>query len=146
MQIRKYRPSDYEQLKALYLDAQTFGGQFDEARDAQDRLRRKIEAGPDAILVAENQDGLVGTVSLIDDGRVAWLFRFAVKNQDAEVASALHDKAMEILKSRGHEQILVYSPVGDQQLDARYQQLGFTKGADYTCYWKEIKTGKSDEY
>lgn len=138
MHIRQYRPSDYDQLKTLYLDSSTFGGQFDEARDAQDRVQKKIEADSDAILVAENEERLVGTVSLIDDGRVAWLFRFAVKDQDAEVASALHNKAIEILKSRGHEQVLVYSPVGDQQLDARYEQLGFVKGGDYTCYWKEI--------
>lgn len=138
MQIRQYQPSDYEQLKALYLDNSTFGGQFDAARDAHDRLQKRIEADPDAILVAENGKGLVGTVSLIEDGRVAWLFRFAAKDQDAEVANALHDKAMEILKSRGHEQVLVYSPVGDQQLDTRYERLGFTKGDSYTCYWKEI--------
>jgi ribosomal protein S18 acetylase RimI-like enzyme len=138
MQIRQYRPSDYEQLKALYLDSSTFGEQFDEARDAQDRLQRKIEADPDAILVAETESRLVGTVSLIDDGRVAWLFRFAIKDQGAEVASALHDKAITILKGRGHTQVLVYSPADNQRLDARYEQLGFTKGDNYICYRKEI--------
>lgn len=140
MQVRTYQSSDYEQLKALYLDSSTFGGQFDEARDARDRLQRRIEADPDAILVAVSEDGLVGTVSLIDDGRVAWLFRFAIKDQNVEVANALHDKAIEVLKSRGHEQVLVYSPVGSGQLDAHYEQLGFTKGDNYTCYWKEITT------
>ena len=49
MKIRGYTPSDYAQLKSLYLDSSTFGGQFDEARDAQDRLQKKIEADPDAI-------------------------------------------------------------------------------------------------
>ena len=44
MLVRSYQPSDYEQLKVLYLDSSTFGGQFDEARDAADRLQRKIEA------------------------------------------------------------------------------------------------------
>lgn len=138
MQIRQYRPSDYEQLKTLYLDSSTFGGQFDETRDAQNRLQRRIEADPDAILVAENGERLVGTVSLIEDERVAWLFRFAVKDQDVGVANALYDKAIEILKGRGHEQVLVYSPAGDHGLNARYEKLGFTKGDDYTCYWKEI--------
>lgn len=136
MNIRQYKTSDYDQLKALYLDTSTFGGQFDEARDATDRLQKKIEADPDAILVAELNGKLVGTVSLIDDGRVAWLFRFAVP--DIEVAKALHDKAIEILKSRGHTQVLVYTPVGNTSLDGRYEQLGFTKGSDYTCYWKEL--------
>lgn len=138
MNVRLYATSDYPRLKALYLDSSTFGGQFDEARDSEDRLRKKIEADPDAILVAEDGNEIVGTVSLIDDGRVAWLFRFAVKDQDVNVARVLHDKAMDIFRDRGHTQVLVYSPVGNAELDARYQQLGFTKGGEFTCYWKEV--------
>jgi len=138
MIIRNYATSDYEQLKALYLDSSTFGGQFDEARDAEDRLQKKIEADPDAILVAVENDKLVGTLSLIDDGRVAWLFRFAVSAGHDEVIKALHDNAISILKVRGHSQVLVYTPVGNNQLDGRYETLGFTKGSDYTCFWKDI--------
>lgn len=136
MTIRPYQPTDYEQLKALYLDSSLFGGQFDEARDSESRLQNKIEADPDAILVAEDNSKLVGTVSLIDDGRVAWLFRFAVS--DIQVAKALHDKAVATLKLRGHSQVVVYTPVGNEVLNSRYEELGFTKGDNYTCYWKEI--------
>lgn len=138
MKVRSYEPSDYEQLKALYLDSSTFGGQFDEARDAAARLMKRIEADPDAILVAEIDGKLVGTVSLIDDGRVAWLFRYAVQKDQPEALNALHNKAVEILKNRGHSQVLVYTPVGNTELDIRYEQLGFTKGSNYTCFWKEI--------
>lgn len=138
MQIRNYKPSDYEQLKALYLDASIFGGQFDEARDSEERLKKKIEADPEAILVAEIDGDLVGSVSLIDDGRVAWLFRFAVKDNDLEVAEKLKNQAIEILKGRGHKQVLVYSPAGNSMLDNKYEKLGFSKGDDYTCYWQEL--------
>lgn len=138
MRVRNYKTADYEQLKALYLDSSTFGGQFDEARDAADRLRKKIEADPNAILVAELDGKLVGSVSLIDDGRVAWLFRFAVQKDQTEALKALHDKAIDTLRSRGHTQVLVYTPVGNTELDNRYEQLGFTKGGDYTCYWKGL--------
>ena len=136
--IRSYKAPDYEQLKALYLDGSNFGGQFDEARDAADRLQRKIEADPDAIIVAEQDGKLVGTVSLIDDGRVAWLFRFAVPQDRLDVVQALHDKATALLKERGHAEVLVYTPVGNQDLNSRYEQLGFTKGGDYACYWKGL--------
>ena len=138
MLVRNYEPSDYEQLKTLYLDSSTYGGQFDEARDAADRLHKKIETDPDAILVAEQDGKLVGSVSLIDDGRVAWLFRFAVPQGKSDVARALHDKATAILKERGHAEVLVYTPVGNQDLGNRYEQLGFTKGGDYSCYWKGL--------
>lgn len=138
MNVRSYNPADYEQLKALYLDSGTFGGQFDEARDSSDRLKKKIEADPDAILVAVDVDKILGTVSLIDDGRVAWLFRFAVLSNDIATLQTLHDEAVKILKTRGHLQVLVYSPTGNDTLDNRYQKLGFVKGDDYTCFWKEI--------
>jgi len=138
MIVRQYKTSDYEQLKALYLDGSTFGGQFDEARDAVSRLQKKIEADPDAILVAEQDGELVGSVSIIDDGRVAWLFRFAVPQDKPDVAQALHDKAIATLKERGHTEVLVYTPVGNQELDSRYEQLGFTRGGDFTCYWKGL--------
>lgn len=138
MLVRRYQLPDYEQLKSLYLDSSTFGGQFDEARDAADRLQKKIEADPDAILVAEQDDELVGSVSIIDDGRVAWLFRFAVSQDKPDVAQALHDRALDILKERGHAEVLVYTPVGNQELDSRYERLGFTRGGDYTCYWKSL--------
>ena len=138
MTIRAYRPDDYEQLKALYLGSSTFGGQFDEARDGENRLQKKIDADPDAVLVAEENGKLVGTVSLIDDGRVAWLFRFAVPLASGDTAKALHDKALAILKERGHSQVLVYTSVGNADLDSRYKRLGFTKGGDYSCYWKEL--------
>lgn len=136
MIVRSYKQSDYEKLKALYLDSSLFGGQFDEARDSESRLKNKIEADPDAILVAEEDGKLTGTVSLIDDGRVAWLFRFAVT--EIEVAKLLHDRAIETLRLKGHSQVLVYTPVGNEVLNGRYEELGFTKGDDYTCYWKEI--------
>ncbi len=138
MIVRQYKTSDYERLKALYLDSSTFGGQFDEARDAANRLQKKIEADPDAILVAEQDGELVGSVSIIDDERVAWLFRFAVPQDKLDVAQALHGKAIATLKERGHAEVLVYTPVGNQELDSRYEQLGFTRGGDYTCYWKGL--------
>ena len=138
MIVRQYKTSDYEQLKTLYLDSSTFGGQFDEARDAADRLQKRIEADPDAILVAEQDENIVGSVSLIDDGRVAWLFRFAVPEDNPNIAKALCDKATAILKARGHTEVLVYTPVGNQDLYDRYGRLSFTKGSDYTCYWKGL--------
>ncbi|HMI09245.1 MAG TPA: hypothetical protein VK497_02495 [Candidatus Saccharimonadales bacterium] len=138
MNIRTYQPSDYKSLRALYENSSLYGGQFDEARDGEERLRKKIEADSDAILLAEDDASLIGTVSLIDDGRVAWLFRFAVAGNDKTVVAELINKALGILKERGHTQVLVYSPVGESELDSRYEQLGFNKGGDYTCYWKDI--------
>lgn len=138
MEVRSYLPSDYQQLKAIYIDSSTYGGVFDEARDSEEKLNKKIESDSDAILVAEDNDKLVGSVSLIEDGRVAWLFRFAVLDNNSEALKALEERAIEVLKKRGHNQVIVYSPTGNAELDSRYENLGFNKGSDYAAFWKEI--------
>lgn len=69
---------------------------------------------------------------------MAWLFRFAVPQDKPDVVQALHDKAIATLKERDHVEVLVYTPVGNQELDSRYERLGFTRGGDYTCYWKGL--------
>jgi predicted N-acetyltransferase YhbS len=140
MNIRPYQSSDYEQVIALYRQSELYGGQFDENRDSEERLQKRIEADPDAILVAEQDIKIVGTVSLIEGGRVAWLFRFAVLQgeQEAAITKALCDTALATLKAKEHNQVLVYTPVGNDRLDSRYEALGFNRGGDYTCYWKDI--------
>jgi predicted N-acetyltransferase YhbS len=140
LSVRPYILTDYPQVATLYKQSALFGGQFDENRDSEERLRKRVEADPDAIFVAEDNDKIVGTISLIEDGRVAWLFRLAVQQSETEtiVTQALCDAALAALKANGHSQVLVYTPVGDEYLDSRYERLGFNRGNDYTCYWKNI--------
>lgn len=138
MQVRPYEDKDYEQLKALYTRGDLFGGQFDEKRDARELLARKIASDPSAILVAEDAGKIVGTISLVDDGRLAWLFRFAVPHDRPEIAQVLYARARAVFRSRGHLQVLVYSPENNEIMDERYSQLGFVKGGNYTCYWMDI--------
>ena len=136
--IRSFKDSDYEKLKELYQHGEWYGGVFDEARDGRERLSKKIIEDPKAILVAEENGELTGTISIVEDGRVAMLFRFVVKDNDLKISQALYEKAVEILKARGHSQILVYSEADNHELDNRYQKLGLTKGHDYTCFWANI--------
>lgn len=136
--IRQYKDSDYEELKELYLHTEWYGGVFDEARDGRERLAEKISDDPESILVYEQKGELIGTISLIEDGRVAWLFRFVVKDNNPDISKKLYENAVIILKNKGHTQALVYTPVGDSDLDTRYDKLGMIKGADYTCYWSDI--------
>ena len=140
MHIRQYTDSDFDQLVALYGQSELYGGERDDNRDSQAKLQKRISADPDAIIVAEEDGKIVGTVSLIEDGRVAWLFRFAVQKlaNEKEIISQLYDYAAKALKQKGHNQVLVYSPVGNSSLDTRYAELNFQKGSDYTCYWKDI--------
>ena len=136
--IRSYIDNDYDNLKALYLQSDLYGGVFDEARDGRERLASKIAQDPEAILVYEQDRKLVGRISLIEDGRVAWLYRFAVVDFDEHVSKQLYDAAIDVLKARGHSEVLVYSSPTSTELDARYSALGMNRGGDYTAYWSKI--------
>lgn len=136
--INQYTNKNYESLRKIYSHSEWYGGVFDEARDGRERLAARIADDPQAILVYERDDELLGTISIIEDGRVAWLYRFVVKDFDPEITKELYDAAAKILKERGHSEVLVYTPVGDKNLDARYDSLGMTKGGDYTCFYKEL--------
>jgi predicted N-acetyltransferase YhbS len=138
MIIRNYKSEDYDSVVNLYKDSTTYGGQFDEDRDSKERLEKLSVNKPGAILIAEDSGNIVGTVTLFEDGRLAWLFRFAVVGNSTNITRKLYVKAVEILKSKGHKQVLVYAPAGDNQFEKRYHELGFNKGDDYACYYRDL--------
>ncbi len=140
MKISPYNPStDYEQVAALYRLPNSFGGQFDDARDTKARLDGLVTRKPNTILVAERGERIVGTVTLFEDGRSAWLYRFAIQpDGEQEIAAALWSEAKRVMKELGHTQVLVYAPAGDEHFLKRYTSLGFIKGGDYTAYWQDL--------
>lgn len=140
MNIRNYQSEDYEAMKKLYMQSDLYGGQFDEARDSKKKLDLVTKSDPQSILVYEDEGQIIGTVSLIENGRVAWLFRFAVikSEKESEITQNLYQAACKILASRGHTQILVYSPISSTSLEQRYLNVGMNKGEAYTCFWQNI--------
>ena len=138
--IRFYTPNDYDEIVKLYRVTEMPGSEFDLNRDSKERLNKRIDNDPDSILIAESGGKIIGSVSLIEDGRVAWLFRFRVIEEKGEekVANLLYEKAKEVLQKKGHHQVLVYTPVGETKFQNRYRNLGFNRGHDYTCFWKDI--------
>lgn len=138
MNIRNYKKEDYLQVEALYKDSSTFGGQYDDARDTATRLNSLVAEKANCILVAETKEQIVGTVTIFEDGRSCWLYRFAVKDNDNDVTKMLTQKAKEECKKLGHEQILVYAPAGNTAFESRYVDVGFNKGNNYTAYWMNI--------
>jgi hypothetical protein len=140
MNIRPYNPeTDYPTIESLLHDTETYGGEFDEARDTKVRIDTLELSKPGSVLVAEVDNLIVGTVTLFEDGRSAWLYRFAVKKEYEEEATlALWNKAKMIMQSRGHTQVLVYAPANNTNFEERYNNLGFTTGGTYTAYWQNI--------
>jgi len=139
MKIRNYLPEDYSAVEKLYKDSSTYGGQFDVARDTAERLNKLISMKSESILVAEDNGQIVGTVTLFEDGRSAWLYRFAVVQENEKfIAKALWEEAKKIMWKLGHAQVLVYAPTGGAHFEDRYTDIGFKKGNNFTAYWQNI--------
>ncbi|PID83580.1 hypothetical protein CSB11_00365 [Candidatus Campbellbacteria bacterium] len=142
MIVREYKKEDYEQIKKIYLHPNTFGGQFDEARDTEEKISTLVNEKKNSVLVLESKGDVVGTVTIFEDGRSCWLYRFAVlpEYEKEEYVKLLYQKAEEVCKEMGHSQILVYAPAGEEKFEERYVKfLELNKGNPYTAFWKDIK-------
>jgi GNAT superfamily N-acetyltransferase len=141
MNVRTYNPeTDYPSVASLLRNPKTYGGEFDEARDSKERIDALEASKPGSVLVAEINNEIIGTVTLFEDGRSAWLYRFAVKREyEKQATKALWATAEETMKSRGHTQVLVYAPAKNVSFKDRYTNLGFNTGNDFTAYWQDIK-------
>ena len=137
MKIRTYNPdTDYSHLRSMLLDKATYGGVIDEDRDSEEKLKRLALTKPNCLLVAEKDEKLVGTVTVFEDGRACWLYRFAY--QDKKIGRALWGHARMVAKELGHTQVLVYAPYDDSSFKELYNELGFNTGNPYTAYWQNI--------
>jgi len=136
--IRRYRDSDYNQLRDLYFHSEWYGNNFDSARDSQEKLASVSARDPDSVLVYMQGEEMVGSISIVENGRAALIFRFVVKNNSTSVAEELYEKAIHILRKRGHTQAITFCPISSKELNERYEDLGMTLGGRYYTYWSEI--------
>jgi hypothetical protein len=139
MKIRYYLPSDYSQLIKLYQTSGEF--KVDEITDSEDNIKRKIERDPKSILLAEENGELLGSVSIIEDGRIALLFRFVAKGSNEEkenISKQILHEAESLLKDRGYEEVHNTVPLDDLTALTEKEGIGFTKGNAYMWFWKKI--------
>lgn len=133
--IRFYTPEDYMSVRQLYEES----GWFDSETDAEDRLTAKIKRDKDSILVAFDGKNILGTVSLVEDGRIALFFRLISTGDNAVlVRKHLLEKGMEIFKKRGYREAHIISPEGDLERQGEYENFGFQKGDSYRWMWVKI--------
>jgi hypothetical protein len=129
MKIRKYTNSDYEALIELFQSQNEFS--VDIVTDSRERILAKVNRDSAPMLVAEDGGALVGSVSIIEDGRIAWLFRAVAKSE-----SIFQDISREVestLKERGYDEGHWFGPDTDEAIKRR-TALGFTKGSVYRWF------------
>ncbi len=132
MKVKFYKLSDYLQVKALYKEF----GWFDSETDSEVRLANKIKRDPSSIFVAEESGEVVGTISIIEDGRVAWLFRLNAKTPS--IRKMLIHKAEKLLIKKEYKEVHIFVPLNDPERQKEYTNGGFKLGSEYKWAWKKL--------
>ena len=137
LNIRPYLSGDYNQVRSIYEE----GGLFDQENDSQHRLDEKISRDASSILVATDGEQVVGTISLMEDGRMAFMFRMAVKSiyRERGIGTALLRAAEEELKRRGNLEINILIDDQNQELKDYYKKREYKEGHSYRWMYKERK-------
>jgi hypothetical protein len=140
MQIRFYKKEDYPKLIELYKKSDQF--KLDEVTDSEEGIARKIEKDPESLLVAEENKQIVGSVSIIEDGRIALLFRLIASPTSFDkndILKALVEKSESILKERGYLEMHNTAPTNDLNALMESKKINFKEGNVSTWFWKKIK-------
>jgi len=133
--IRNYTIEDYKPVKQLLVD----GGLYYEPMDSLERLSEKISKDPKSIIVATEAEKIVGTVSLMEDGSMAFIFRLVVSPADRNkgIGKALMKEAEEELFRREYEEINILVEEGNTELQEYYEHQDYEKGNVYRWMTKE---------
>lgn len=134
--LRPYLPDDYPKLKTILSE----GGLFYELMDKEERVLEKIHRDPESILVAISERQIVGTVSIMEDGRMPFVFRLAVETnfRNRGIGTRLMEAAEEILKKRGYGEVNILVEADDSELKDYYERQNYEKGSIYQWMSKEL--------
>ncbi|OPY34458.1 MAG: putative acetyltransferase [Methanomassiliicoccales archaeon PtaU1.Bin124] len=76
VRVRDMRIGDYEEVVSVWRRAGLpYRGS---GRDSRESIEREMQGGEALFLIAENQDGIVGTALCTHDGRKGWINRLAI--------------------------------------------------------------------
>lgn len=134
--LRYYTKADYDDLTMLYKTSDEF--EFDVVTDSRQSLSRKIESDPESIVLAYQGEDLIGSVSLVEDGRIAILFRLVVRDNNSRITKELILHAEKILSKRGYKEVHITGPAENQTATEVRESSGFRKGKRYDWFWKKI--------
>lgn len=136
--IRKYKEGDYKQVEENLREA----GLFDETWDSEKNVNGMVAKDPGSIIVAEEAEKVVGSVFLVYQGpKLVYLFRLVVKKEyrGKGIASKLIEKAYEIAKNNGVEEIGMYVDSSNKDLHEFYGKRDFKRSkSTYYYMWKDI--------
>lgn len=141
MHVRQYSDSDYDEIKTILQG----GGNFDDVWDSRSHWKAKSEEDATSILVAEDNNEILGCILVIRDKWTCFLFRLAVKESHRRkgVGSMLISSAEEQLKKEGEDEVAIFVNEEDVSLHQYYEKRGYLRGGKYRCFYKKLQTPPS---
>lgn len=136
--IRSYQPADYSQVVTLLQEADLYADTW----EAEENLTSMVVANPDSIIVAVDQNKIIGTIFLIPYGaKIAFLFRLAVKKEYRHqgIATQILNYVEDLAHKKGIIELCLFADEANKDLQVFYQKRGWTSSKHpYYCLWKEI--------
>lgn len=122
--IRPYKDSDFEQLREMLSEA----GLFDSTMDTRENLRVKSSSDPRSMLVATENERVIGSVFTIFDDRGSMLSHLGVATSyrgKAPYARRLGQVADNELRDRGLLHCVTYADAQNLKLLGAYKRVGY---------------------
>ena len=134
--IRPYLPEDYLPVKHILEE----GNLYYDKMDSEEHLKEKITRDPQSILVATEGSNIIGTASIMEDGRMAFIFRLGVQmeQRNSGVGRKLIQEAETILHKRGYNEVHILVDENNPELQTYYEQRGYESGHMYRWMSKEF--------
>lgn len=139
LEIRPYREEDYSSVQRNLQEAEM----FDEVCDSPENLFALGFENPEAVLVADLDGEVVGSVVTVPFGiHVALIFRLVVAEAHRRkgIGSQLLETVEHRAKYKGFKELWLYSDVEDDKLTDYYEKRGFQYNKDHKYYgpWKNL--------
>ena len=125
MDIRRYRPSDFDGVQSLWEEAFPGDPPWNRAEAA---IPAKLAFQPDLLFVAVKDGGVIGSVMAGYDGHRGWLYSVAVRSgcRRDGIGTALVRKAERALAALGCEKVNLQVRARNEAVTHFYAKLGYT--------------------
>lgn len=134
--IRFYNDQDYLWLKETLQEWKL----FDEVWETKENLKNKIDRDPESILVAQDNNTVIGCIFIMEDWRNAFMWRLAVKKQyrNKWIGKMLIGKAEKIIKSRWLKEVWGFVDDTNIELQKWYEKQNYIKTKKYKFIYKKL--------
>jgi ribosomal protein S18 acetylase RimI-like enzyme len=137
MKIREFKIEDYPIVLGLWQTAGLILRPGDELED----VKLKLERDPDLFLVAEQDDGIVGTVMGGWDGRRGWIYHLAVKpeHQRKRIGVGLVREVEKRLLAKGAKKVNAQVYKSNERSSAFFKAIGYEAQPDLIMIGKQLR-------